>query len=251
MRESGYRKIADDLRAAIGAGRYEPGQTIPTESEIGATYGVNRTTARRAIALLRAEGLVVPIKRRGTVVRDTTRVTVPFSRYAAAMQPAGQRGPWETACASQGIDGRTEVVLVEQVQARDDVAERLGLPANATIVHRRRHMWAGPQIAQIQDSWLPFDLVKDTPLAGEEKIVGGLYRALEQIGHPAATVDESVQARMPTPTEAELMHLDQGSPVIAIDRLTRDAAGSPLEFLQVIAVGDRVRLVYEGLPLAR
>lgn len=225
MAESGYRKIADD--------------------------GVNRTTARRAIARLRAEGLVVPIKRRGTVVRDTTRVNVPLSRYSAAMTPTGERGPWETACAAQGIEGRTELVLVERLQADADVAGLLDIPAKSKLVHRRRHMWAGSQVAQIQDAWMPHDLVKGTPLDSDQKIVGGVYRALDKIGRPAATVDENVQTRMPTPAEAELMHLDQGSPVLVIQRLTRAADGSPLELLRVVAVGDRVQLVYEGLPLTR
>jgi len=198
---SGYRKIADDLREAIARGQYQPGGTIPTESEISTSYGVNRTTARRAIARLRAEGLVVPIKRRGTVVRDTTRVNVPLSRYSAAMTPTGERGPWETACAAQGIEGRTELVLVERLQADADVAGLLDIPAKSKLVHRRRHLWAGSQVAQIQDAWMPHDLVKGTPLDSDQKIVGGVYRALDKIGRPAATVDENVQTRMPTPAE--------------------------------------------------
>lgn len=142
-------------------------------------------------------------------------------------------------------------MLVERLQADADVAGLLDIPAKSKLVHRRRHMWAGSQVAQIQDAWMPHDLVKGTPLDSDQKIVGGVYRALDKIGRPVATVDENVQTRMPTPAEAELMHLDQGSPVLVIQRLTRAADGSPLELLRVVAVGDRVQLVYEGLPLTR
>ena len=62
---TGYRSIADDLRAAITSGEYQPGQTIPTLDELQDRYQVGKETARRAVAILQAEGLVVPIRRRG------------------------------------------------------------------------------------------------------------------------------------------------------------------------------------------
>jgi DNA-binding GntR family transcriptional regulator len=41
---------------------------IPTESELVETYEVARSTARRAIAALRDEGLVYTVSARGTYV---------------------------------------------------------------------------------------------------------------------------------------------------------------------------------------
>jgi len=49
--------------------RYPKGTRIPTESEMVETWEVARTTARRAIALLRDEGLVDTVPQRGTYVR--------------------------------------------------------------------------------------------------------------------------------------------------------------------------------------
>jgi hypothetical protein len=45
----------------------DPGR-IPTESAIEQTYGVARTTARHAVAELRARGLVYTVPARGTFV---------------------------------------------------------------------------------------------------------------------------------------------------------------------------------------
>lgn len=64
-----YRQIADILRSRIESGQYLKGTRIPTESEIVDTWEVARTTARRAIALLREQGLIETVPQRGSYVR--------------------------------------------------------------------------------------------------------------------------------------------------------------------------------------
>lgn len=55
---SPYRRIAADLRGAITSGVLAPGQQLPTLKELAGRYEVSHGTAQRAIATLRAEGLV-------------------------------------------------------------------------------------------------------------------------------------------------------------------------------------------------
>jgi GntR family transcriptional regulator len=64
-----YKQIAAVIRARIESGEYPAGTRIPTESEMVETWEVARTTARRAIALLRDEGLVITVPQRGSYVR--------------------------------------------------------------------------------------------------------------------------------------------------------------------------------------
>ena len=64
-----YKQIAEIIRHRIASGEYAKGTRIPTESEMVETWEVARTTARRAIALLREEGLVDTVPQRGTYVR--------------------------------------------------------------------------------------------------------------------------------------------------------------------------------------
>ena len=64
-----YRQIAEILRSRIESGEYAKGARIPTESEIVDTWEVARTTARRAIALLREQGLIETVPQRGSYVR--------------------------------------------------------------------------------------------------------------------------------------------------------------------------------------
>jgi GntR family transcriptional regulator len=63
-----YRQIAQIIRRRIGAGEYRPDMRIPTESEIVEEFEVARSTARRAVAVLREEGLVYTVANRGSYV---------------------------------------------------------------------------------------------------------------------------------------------------------------------------------------
>ena len=53
-----YRRISNELRSAILAGKYPEGTRIPSEAELGKTFGASRLTVARALRELQLEGLV-------------------------------------------------------------------------------------------------------------------------------------------------------------------------------------------------
>ena len=173
---------------------------------------------------------------------------IPWSVYSSATAP-NTRGPWERACAAQGIDGRTELVGIEHQGAPTDVATALGVAPGAPAVCRRRHMWARDQVAQIQEAWYPLKLVAGTPLAGDTKVAGGAYGALAAAGLTPVAADVTVTARPPTLDERGILGLGAGSPVLVVDRVTRDQRGRAVEFLRAVSDADRVALVYGDLPV--
>jgi len=63
-----YRQIAEILRRRITAGKYPPDSRIPTESELVEEFEVARSTARRAVEVLRDEGLIYTVPNRGSYV---------------------------------------------------------------------------------------------------------------------------------------------------------------------------------------
>ena len=63
-----YRQIAAILRRRITGGKYPPHSRIPTESELVEEFEVARSTARRAVEVLRAERLIYTVPHRGSYV---------------------------------------------------------------------------------------------------------------------------------------------------------------------------------------
>jgi GntR family transcriptional regulator len=66
-----YRQLADQLRAEIAAGRYEPRQPIPSISALQQETGLAVHTIRKGIALLEEEGWVRVVSGRGTFVTES------------------------------------------------------------------------------------------------------------------------------------------------------------------------------------
>lgn len=65
-----FRQLAAVLRMRLKAGEISPGERIPSEAQIHAATGLARTTIRRAVAVLVAEGLVEVVPQRGVYVVD-------------------------------------------------------------------------------------------------------------------------------------------------------------------------------------
>ena len=59
------------MRARIESGELRPDRPVPSESQLQQELGVARGTARKGIALLREQGLVVTVRGRGSFVSPT------------------------------------------------------------------------------------------------------------------------------------------------------------------------------------
>lgn len=250
---AGYRDIADRLRDQIDSGQLQPGDQLPTEQELSTQYGVTRVTVRRALDVLKREGLIDAVPRRGTRVRQPP-VRLRVSRYGDVVNPARERsdlGPWETACAVQGRSGRTELVSVQRVAVDAAVAGRLGVEVGEEAFHRRRYMWLDDAVAQLQDAWIPVALAEGTPLAGGAKVVGGVYAAFVRAGVVPASLTDEVTPRHATPGEREEMGLPEGALVAEIWQTSRDRQGRAIEVRRVVSDVQRVVLVYDDMPISR
>lgn len=67
-----YRKLFDSLKADILAGRFHPGQKLPSEAALVQRSGTSRITVGRAIRELQNLGLVDRVAGSGTYVRQVT-----------------------------------------------------------------------------------------------------------------------------------------------------------------------------------
>lgn len=118
-----YAQLAARLRAEIVSGRLRPGQRLPSEVTLQQEYGVARETVRRAVAVLRGEGLVVVRRGHGVVVRELTEVQdltpEPGSAITARMPTAEERATYDIddgvpVFTVTGLDGAVGVYPADQ-----------------------------------------------------------------------------------------------------------------------------------------
>ena len=101
-----WRQLSDHLRQQIHTGVLRPGARMPTEVEMGSTYGVSRITVRAAIEKLLAEQLVVRAQGKGTFVAGAI-VRQDLSDLAGIIPNLE----------AQGIAFETRLITYEQVTA--------------------------------------------------------------------------------------------------------------------------------------
>ena len=203
--------------------------TIPKETELMAAHGTGRDPVRRAVAQLTAEGLVEPVRRRGTVVRRhpsrrrTTRSRLVYrdelgyffdqtaQGWRPVLPPSVSRGP-----------------------VPYDIAGLLGLEPGAEVVIRDRVTGEPVTRAatQLATSYVPDDLAGELPVLSAPKTgPGGIYDWLEDAGYGPIRWTEGITSGMPGPAEARLLRLSPGVPLLRILRLAASPAGRPLEVI--------------------
>ena len=241
-----WQDIAEALRASITRGEYPPGSTIPKETELMAAHGTGRDPVRRAIAVLTAEGLVEPVRRRGTVVRHhPARQRINRSRlvyrdelgYYFDQTAQGWR-PVQPPSVSRGPVPYDIAVLLDQepgieVIIRDRV---IGNPATG-------------HATQLATSYIPAALAAELPvLAAAETGPGGIYDRLEDAGYGPLRWTEAITSRMPGPVEASLLRLPPGVPLLRILRLTASPSSQPLEVNDTRVSAEKWEVSY---PISR
>ena len=89
-----YLQIADELRSQIKAGRYQPGDRLPSNATMAAEYRSATEPIRNALRKLRDEGLVATQSTRGTFVLRAPAETEPdpdVVRLESALRDVLQR----------------------------------------------------------------------------------------------------------------------------------------------------------------
>ncbi|WP_157253252.1 GntR family transcriptional regulator [Nonomuraea typhae] len=245
MARSVAQEIADDLRDEIQSGRLAPGGLLPSERELIARYKVSKTTVAKALAQLRAEGLLVSEVGRGVFVRSVQRLRrYGTKRHLRSGRPEGT-APLEAEAQAQGMVRERHLLEVATIPAPREIAELLGADEGAALVVRRHVLTINGEPAQIADSYFLASQVTGTIIAQLEQISGGVHGELaELLGHPQMRAVEDLIARMPTPSEAETLTLPPGTPVVELTR-TIYADERPVEVTKFLFDGSRHIFTYD------
>ncbi|HUQ56800.1 GntR family transcriptional regulator [Lentzea sp.] len=228
----GYRDIANDLRRQIDSGELPPGSKVPGENDLTSRYGVEQPTARRALDVLKNEGLIVAKRGSGTFVREFKPIRrVSPDRLQAGTSWGAGRPIWST---DVGTRPRTEGVEVDVELPPAPVSEVLNLDDGARVVTRRRRYAVDDKPVQLATSYYPEALVAGSAITEINTGGGGAYARLRELGHEPVRFREELRTRMPKESEREALDLAQGTPVILIVRTAYTADDQPVEVTEMV-----------------
>ena len=204
-----YVELADTLRDRIVSGARG---ALASEAELGREYGVSRVTVRRALELLRDEGLVSV--RRGVgwfVAVDPVR------------QSLGRVTTVEAALEAAGAESGRRVLEFTFERAPVDVAKTLGLAADAEVLRVTRLNLADGEPFALVTVWVPATLGAHLSRADVERST--FYDLLPLQGVEPGRVVQTITAIEAGHDQAEQLGVPVGSPLLACRRVTYDRHG--------------------------
>lgn len=226
MREVRYRTIADDLRARVESGELAAGALLPSESQLSATHGVSRVTVRKALELLRDEGLI-----------DARQGFGWFVATPPVRQALGRLGTIESQLAALGVESERRVVGFGFTEAPPRVRQVLG--RDTVLEVRRVNLADGQPFARVT-VWCPEELGARLSRAEVERST--FY---ELVGVPIGGATQTIGAAVAGRDDAELLAVPVGSPVLRCERITFSTDGPPVLMSEHLFPAHRTEFVVE------
>lgn len=210
-----YHQAAQVLEKAIEDGRLPRGSKLDSELDLAEQFRVSRPTMRAAIKQLVDKGLL--IRRRGigtTVAPKPVRRAVALTSLYDDLKESGR-------------EPMTRVLVFEETLCPPEIAEQLGLGADAPVLRFDRLRVAGSDPIALMHNVVPVGLLG---IEREDLERTGLYDLFREGGIAPHVATQQVGARKADTREAELLEIEPGDPVLTMTRTAYDTSGRPIEY---------------------
>jgi GntR family transcriptional regulator len=227
-----HAQIEDWLADAIAAGRLNPGDRLPTEHDLAAWLGVSRMTLRQALSELAQRGLVTKAVGRGggTFVAEP-KLEQDLTTLAGFSEQLRRHGKVAGA----------RVLAATRIPASPAAAAALQLAEGDPVHDVRRIRLADGAPTVIEHSQFPAVLFPDLL---DCRLDGSLYDLLaDRYGKRPYRARESLEPVVAGVREAEALEVDEGAPLMLVERTAYSEAGEPLEYARDLFRGDRTKVV--------
>jgi GntR family transcriptional regulator, histidine utilization repressor len=228
-----FQQVKQHLKDGLAAGRWAPGELMPSEAALVAQFGVSRMTVNRAIRELQAEGLVTRLQGVGTFAAALHRVASTLTIRDLHEE-----------IVERGHQHHAVVHLQCEEKATAALALQLGLAPGARVFHSLIVHHENGVPLQCEDryvnpacapAYLQVDFTRTTPTHHLFEVTA-LWRA-----------QYSIEAALPTAQEARLLGIAADDPCLIVVRrtFTRSAA---ITIARLVQPGARYTLQGEFQP---
>jgi GntR family transcriptional regulator len=224
MRSIRYQEIADELRER--ARDAAPGSVLPSESELSAEFAASRVTVRRALELVRDEGLIDARQGFGWFV---------------ATEPVPQRlerlGTIEAQLEGSGRNAVRRVVEFFFDTPPAHVRRVLG--GGRVLCVKRVNLADGEPFAVVT-VWCPAKLGQTLSM---DDVENHPFYELLDVELRGAT--QTIGAELAALPDAELLAVPEGAPLLKCRRVTTDVDGRPVLMSEHLFPAHRTEFVVE------
>ena len=224
---SRYLRLYRVLSQALAEGRFGAGEPLPSEPRLMRDYGVSRSTVRRALAGLEAEGRIARKRGSGTFARDQKRAVAP--RDCSAVLD----GTANTPAAATSRTTAFKHIPTPAFLARGEGS----FGATALLVRRIRSV--GREPAALETAYLPEEIAAG--LTRQQLSADGvpILTLLAGLGHRSASVEREFAALEADPLAAASLEIAVGVPVFNVRTFVHDSRHRLLAYVDCSYRPDR------------
>jgi len=221
-----YSQLKELLHTRILDGSYPPLSRMPSEAELGKAHGVSRITVRQALGDLQKEGLIFKIHGKGTFV----------ARPKAFQNVSTLQGLAES-MGERGYEVINRLRSFRFVPADAQVAARLQVAEGDSVAQIKRARLVNRELVSLEVTYLPEAVGRRLEKA--DLVSRDIFLILENdCGLPLGHADLAIDAILADAELAAALEVEEGSPVMRIERLTHGADGQPLDYEHLYYRGD-------------
>jgi len=211
----------------LAADELGPDVAIPSERELMTTYDVSRSTVRKAIESLIADGLLHRIHGKGTfVARPRLGSRLHLASFSQDM-------------VRRGLTPSTRLLVIEIDRPPADVATALGLGGADRAWRIDRVRLADDEPIAVELGWYPQARLPDLD---HEDLGGSLYEVfVHRYGLVIDTAEQTLWGESADASVARRLDAPVHTPLLVFRRIS-SAGGHPLEYVVSRYRGDRYQL---------
>ncbi|MCL5023330.1 MAG: GntR family transcriptional regulator [Nitrospirae bacterium] len=226
-----YIQLTRILLEEISAGRWQPGDRIPSEEQLCKAHGVSKITVRQALQNLSSEGYLLKVQGKGTFVTGVSSEGCLAMRTRFTEEMFGKEVKGEKATLFKGIKLPPE-----------DAGGYLKTREETYYILNKRMVDGKPVC--LEESFIPYRLVP-----GIEKLDfsrHSLYSLLQEKGAKKIfKVVQTIQIARVQRESAKHLELRIKVPVLVVHRLFLSSDNTPVAYTRFIGRSDRYKFQTE------
>lgn len=228
-----YYQLKEILESRIESGEFQIGNKFPTDEELCAEYRLSRGTVRRALDMLVENGKLRREQGRGTFVNSPALSPVYF-RLANFDEEMKSRG-WKPS---------TKLLNLRKFPATGEIAKHLQILAGDDVIEISRLRLADGRPMAYETRYLCF---KTCPQLLDEDLENQPIHTLliDKYNIPLLRAWYTIEARVLSAKEAELLQLEPGSASFAVERVTYTTNDRPVTWYRTLYRGDAYHFTAE------
>lgn len=223
-----HDKVREAIEAPIRRGEIPPGARLKSERELADRLGVSRVTVRRALDELERAGLVRATPGSGRFVQEPA-LTEPPNALLSFTELGARRG---LVAGSRVLRSRTTPASLED-------ADALRIAPGASLFELERLRMLDRVPVALDLTKVPLALAPSLPQLDFR--TASLYAALDDAGCGVARADYVTEAAAASSTQARLLEVDVGAPLLRARTTSYAVDGRVVELGETFYRGDRYR----------